>query len=260
MLHQVPPDLQLPSLPLHRTTPRHTRARRNTFHSCSFQDPHPESRPGSLGPLHFGCPLRGHLQQRHSSLDGNRKRPQTTCEGSVNSGRARGALWQKPRTPPRREREPDHPRASHGPAKEGQLSKACTDNVARMKNMKNPETASSSGATHVPSQLSTIVSPRTLPRCDSGLPRDTLNGTGITRNGFERPLAQEGLPSALIGNSKNLASSSLELRPGTEGNVKRPGKEMKPEPQNSSIPVPRCQSGGGILNHTGGPSVSRWYD
>ena len=37
----------------------------------------------------------------------------------------------------------------------------------------------SSGATHVPSQPSTIPSPRTLPRCDSGLPRDTLNGKGI---------------------------------------------------------------------------------
>ena len=46
---------------------------------------------------------------------------------------------------------------------------------------------SSSGATHVPDRTSATVSPRTLPRCDSGLPRGTLNGTGITGNVFERP-------------------------------------------------------------------------
>ena len=48
----------------------------------------------------------------------------------------------------------------------------------------DPESRSSSGATHVPDQTSTILSSRTLPRCDSGLPRNTLNGTG---NVFERP-------------------------------------------------------------------------
>ena len=55
----------------------------------------------------------------------------------------------------------------------------------------DPEPGSSSGATHVPSQPSTILGPRTLPRCDSGLPRNTLSGTGITGNVFERPSAQE---------------------------------------------------------------------
>ena len=56
----------------------------------------------------------------------------------------------------------------------------------------DPEPGSSSGATHVPDQNPTILSPRTLPRCDSGLPRDTQNGTGITGNVIERPPAQEG--------------------------------------------------------------------
>ena len=55
------------------------------------------------------------------------------------------------------------------------------------------ESGSSSGATHVPDQTATILSSRTLPRCDSGLPRDTQNGTGTTENVFERPLVQEGL-------------------------------------------------------------------
>ena len=65
-------------------------------------------------------------------------------------------------------------------------------------NFYDPETASTSGATHVPSRPSAIPSPRTLPRCDSGLPHDTLNGTGITRNVFERPPAQEGQFSTLF--------------------------------------------------------------
>ena len=78
-------------------------------------------------------------------------------------------------------------------------------------NFNDPESGSSSGATHVPDRISTILSPRTLPRCDSGKPRDTLNGTGITRKiFFERPPAQGGLSFTIFNNSKNLASS---LRP-----------------------------------------------
>ena len=47
-----------------------------------------------------------------------------------------------------------------------------------------PESGRSSGATHVPDQTSSVVSPRALPRCDSGLPRDTQNGTGKNRKRF----------------------------------------------------------------------------
>ena len=64
-----------------------------------------------------------------------------------------------------------------------------------------PESGSSSGATHVHDQTSTIVSSRTLPRCDSGLPRNTQNCTGIMGNAFERPPVQEGLPSAFFHKS-----------------------------------------------------------
>ena len=57
----------------------------------------------------------------------------------------------------------------------------------------DPESESSSGATHVPDRTSTTLSPRTLPRCDSGLPRDDHRMvTGITRNVSERPPALEG--------------------------------------------------------------------
>ena len=61
----------------------------------------------------------------------------------------------------------------------------------------DPESGSSSGATHVRDQTSTILSSRTLPRCDPGLLQSTRNGTGITGNVFERPPAQEGLSSTL---------------------------------------------------------------
>ena len=46
------------------------------------------------------------------------------------------------------------------------------------------ESGSSSGATHVHDQTSTPLSSRTLSRCDSGLPRDTQNGKGITGHFF----------------------------------------------------------------------------
>ena len=62
----------------------------------------------------------------------------------------------------------------------------------------DPGSGSSSGATHVPDQTSTILRSRTLPRCDSGLPRNTQNCTGIMGNVFERPPAQEGLSSTVF--------------------------------------------------------------
>ena len=94
----------------------------------------------------------------------------------------------------------------------------------------NPESGISSGATHVPDQTSTILSPRTLPRCDSGMPRDTQCGTGITGNVFERPRAEEGLSSIICKNSENLASSSQGLRPDTTGIARKRDDEMKREP------------------------------
>ena len=115
----------------------------------------------------------------------------------------------------------------------------------------DPETARSSAATHVPSQPSAIPSSRTMPHRDSGLPHDTQNGTGTTEHVFERPPAQERRTSPLF-HCQNLASSSQELRPDTEGNTKRPEGEMRRESRNSSITVPLFQSGGALLNHTGG--------
>ena len=107
-------------------------------------------------------------------------------------------------------------------------------------------------ATHGPSQPSTFPSPRTTRSRDSGLAHDTRSIMGTSGNVFERPPAREGRTSTLFKKSKTLASSSQELRPGIPGNTKRPESEMRREPQNSSILVPRFQSGGGLLDHTGG--------
>ena len=56
-------------------------------------------------------------------------------------------------------------------------------------------------ATHVPDQTPTILSSRTLPRCDSGLPRNTQKCPSIMGDVFGRPPAQEGLSSTIFNNS-----------------------------------------------------------
>ena len=100
----------------------------------------------------------------------------------------------------------------------------------------DPESGSSSGATHVPSQPPTILSPRTVPRCDSGLPRNKQNCMGTSGNVFERPPAQEGPSSAHFENSLNLASSSCGLGQGTTGNILGHGGRVRKGPQSSAIP------------------------
>ena len=83
----------------------------------------------------------------------------------------------------------------------------------------DPETASSAGATHVRSQTPKFLSPRTMPRCDSGLPRNTQSCMGTSGHVFERPLAQEGRSSTVFNNSKNLASSSCGLKQSDTGKI-----------------------------------------
>ena len=69
----------------------------------------------------------------------------------------------------------------------------------------DPESGSSSGVTHVHDQTPTIMSPRTMPRCDSGLPAwFTKLRTGITGNVFERPPAQEGQSSTIFPQFKKI--------------------------------------------------------
>ena len=110
------------------------------------------------------------------------------------------------------------------------------------------ESGSSSGATHVPDQTSIILSSRTLPRCDSGLSRNTQNCTRIMGNVFERPPAEEGQSSIIFNNSKNLASSSQDLRLDISATARR---DMKRESLNTPMQSPHFQSRSGILDYSG---------
>ena len=87
--------------------------------------------------------------------------------------------------------------------------------------------------------------------CDPGLLHDTWLITGTSGHDIQRPLAQEGRPSAFFNNSKNLASPSQELRPDITGTTKRSESELRREPYHF------FQSGGGILNHIGGTCSRR---
>ena len=77
----------------------------------------------------------------------------------------------------------------------------------------DPESASSSGASHVTSHPGTIPSSRNMLGRDSGLPLNIRNIVGFSRNVFERQLAQQGYPQDHFENSQNLASSSRGVRP-----------------------------------------------
>ena len=103
----------------------------------------------------------------------------------------------------------------------------------------DPQTASSSGVSHVPNQSLNIPSPRGMVSRDSCLPHDTPNSMGTSGSDFESPLARDGPSSAFFENPKNLASSLCGLRPGNTGNEVNHGEGVRREPQSSTIPTPR---------------------
>ena len=124
----------------------------------------------------------------------------------------------------------------------------------------DPETASSSRTSHVPSQPLNIPSPKSMLHRDSGLPLDTRNTVGTSGNVSESlPPAREGPSSALFENSLNLASSSCGLGPGNTGNIIWNMEEEWDE----SRRTPRFNQGIGTLNplnHNWWNLFSRWYD
>ena len=106
-----------------------------------------------------------------------------------------------------------------------------------------------SGATHVPNQpphrvpgpcLAAILDCRMIHGTSWVLQETSLNDYLLEK---DEPLLSE--------NSKNLATSSHELRPDILRNTKRSEREMRREPQNSSILAPRFQRGAGVYDHTG---------
>ena len=106
----------------------------------------------------------------------------------------------------------------------------------------DPETARSSGASHVPGKPLTIPSPRTMPSRDSGLPHDTRNAMGASGNVFESLLARDGPSSALFENSRN--SRRTRCCRKNYGTWKR-GETRAAE---LATPTPRFDQGTATLN------------
>ena len=84
----------------------------------------------------------------------------------------------------------------------------------------DPESGSSFGATHVPSQLSTIPGPRTMPRCDSGLPHDTLNFIELQETCLNEYLLEKDHPLH-SSSTQRIRHHLLEFRPDITGTTER---------------------------------------
>ena len=91
----------------------------------------------------------------------------------------------------------------------------------------DPETASCSGVSHVPSQPLNIPSPRRTIIGDSCLPQDTRNSTCTSGNVSESLPSRDGPFSAFFDNPKNLASSSCGLRPSYTGTSMKRGQRVE---------------------------------
>ena len=121
------------------------------------------------------------------------------------------------------------------------------------KEFHHPDTASSSGVSHLPSQPVVVPSSREVLGRDSGLPSMTRNTTGNSGNVFETLPARERSSSAIFKNSGTPISSYCGVQ--LEKTEKRMGqvREVVREPQNSPKAVPRFQRGAGVFVHTRGP-------
>ena len=101
----------------------------------------------------------------------------------------------------------------------------------------DPETASSSGFSHVPSQPMSILGPIGMIRRDSCLQLATRNSLGTTGKGFCRSTPDEQ-SSAIFENSKNLASASCRSMPLDTSKTAERGQVLGKETQNCAIPAP----------------------
>ena len=104
----------------------------------------------------------------------------------------------------------------------------------------DPETASSSGASHIPSHPMSIPSRRGMISRDGCLPLDLRNTMGTSGNVSESLLAREWPSSEFLQNPKNLSSSHCGLKPIDTGNIMEHGEGVRREPQ-SSAKIPLTQ-------------------
>ena len=108
--------------------------------------------------------------------------------------------------------------------------------LSEEKELYDPETASSSGMSHVPSQSPRTPSPRCTLGLDSGLPH-YRNSMDISGNVFESLFAQERISPSIPSNSnKDLADEYCE---GVPRVAMRHGEGLRREPQSSTKPTPR---------------------
>ena len=103
------------------------------------------------------------------------------------------------------------------------------------KEFNDPETANSSGLSHVPSQPMSIPSPRGMTSRDSCLQPATRNSLGTSGHVFESVLVRCEPTSALFENSKNLASSSCRLTPIETGKIAEQREGLRKELQDYTM-------------------------
>ena len=126
------------------------------------------------------------------------------------------------------------------------------NSLSEEKEFCDPETASSSGVSHVPSQPPSIPSPRGMISRDSGLPHNTRNSMGTSRYVFEDPPAPKGPFPSFFKIPSNLTLSPCELRSGNTERAMRHGEGLRREPQSSTIPTRSFANVPSPLYHTGG--------
>ena len=114
---------------------------------------------------------------------------------------------------------------------------AC-NSTRRISHFHDPETASSSGLSHIPNHPVIVPSPRGMLSRGSSLQPGTRNVYGTSGNVFEDLLAP-GEPAAFSGNSTSMASAPCEPVSLTTGRPAAREEELERNAQNSAIPTPR---------------------
>ena len=115
----------------------------------------------------------------------------------------------------------------------------------------DPETAGSSGASHVTRPPLAKPSYRTVPRRDSGLPPETLNMMGIS-DVFWTTTCSRRTTSKYLEKSRNLASFSRGVKPKLTEHTMTTGSKRRPEQQDLSNSRNILHCGDGISRHIGG--------
>ena len=116
----------------------------------------------------------------------------------------------------------------------------------------DPESGSSTGATHVPSQLSTFLSLRTLPRRDFWIAARYMECYEYFRKRFGTTICSRRTVLYNLQQFKKFSIVFSIIETWCYRNYKDKREWNEREPLSTSIPSHQFQSGSGILNPTGG--------